>query len=138
MRFESGSATPTVERADRSTNDLLSRLLDDASALVRNELALAKAELLQSANAIKLGMASMAAGSIIAIAGALTLVAAAVLGLAQVIAPWLAALLIGGVLSIAGFLLIQAAKHKLTGNDLKLDHTEHSLRKDAAVAARRT
>jgi hypothetical protein len=139
MAFEPKSVPRPPDAGDPvSATTLLNRLLDDATALVRNEVALAKAEFTQSINAIKLTVSSMAAGTVVLVAGMLTLVAAAVLGLAEVVAPWLAALIVGLALAIVGFALIQGAKRKLASANLSLERTGQSLRKDAAVAARRT
>jgi hypothetical protein len=116
---------------------LVSRLLDDATALVRNELALAKAEFLESANSLKLSVTAMAVGAIVLTCGALTLIAAAVLGLSEVMAPWAAALVIGAALAIVGIAMIRAARKNFAVPSLKLPETEKSLREDAALAARR-
>jgi uncharacterized membrane protein len=137
MAFEArpAGAAPNQDPAGAPAATLIGRLLDDATALVRNELALARAEFMQSANALKLSITSMAGGTIVLAGGVLTLIAAAVLALAEVVEPWLAALLVGVVLAVVGFLMIKAAKRKLAA--ASLDRTSESLRKDAAVAARR-
>jgi ABC-type enterochelin transport system permease subunit len=116
---------------------LVSRLLDDATALVRNELALAKAEMLKAANTFKQSLIAMAGGGFVLLCGVLTLIAAAVLGLSLVMAAWAAALIIGALLAIAGIVMVQAAKRKFADPSLTLAETKESLRKDAAVAARR-
>jgi len=138
MAFEAKSVPHPPEPGEPvSATVLINRLLDDATALVRNEVALVKAEVTQSINTLKLTVRSMAAGTVVLAAGMLTLVAAAVLG-AEVVAPWLAALIVGAALAIVGFALIQAAKRNLVSANLSLERTGQSLRKDAAVAARRT
>jgi hypothetical protein len=138
MTPESVTGSITRERPENvPAATLLSRLLDDATALVRNELALAKTEFMNSANALKLSVSAMAAGAIVLTCGALTLIAAAVLGLSQVMAPWAAALIVGAALTLAGFVMIRASKDKFADPSLKLPETKQSLRKDAALAARR-
>jgi len=127
--------------AEQSTvAGLLSRLMDDAVALARNEIALAKAE---ARNVFKETTASVApfAGGVL-LAGVLTLIAAIVLALAEVMEPWLAALIVGIVLLISGWMLLKAGQRKwerLTGTlSDKFDRTQDSLEKDATVVARRT
>jgi hypothetical protein len=79
----------------------------------------------------------MAGGGFVLLCGVLTLIAAAVLGLSLVMAAWAAALIIGALLAIAGIVMVQAAKRKFADPSLTLAETKESLRKDAAVAARR-
>lgn len=118
--------------------NLVGRLLNDATALFRNEIALAKAEFAKTITNLKLGVGVMAAAAAVLLAGALSLVAAAILGLAEVLAPWLAALVVGVVLGIVGFVMLQSAKKKLEPSNLAMERTQHSLRRDAQVVARRT
>jgi len=119
-----------------SMTALIGRLLDDATALLRNEVQLAKAEALNTVNELKTRAISMAAGTVLVLVGALVLVAAAVLGLATVVAPWLAALIVGVVLAIAGAALLSAARRRLESGNLQ--RTKTSLERDANVVARRT
>src|SRR4051794_25996601 len=119
-----------------STTALLGRLFDDATALLRNEVQLAKAEFLNAANEVKARAVSMAAGGALLAVAALALVAAAILALAEVVAPWLAALIVGVVLAIIGAILLSAARKRLSSGNL--ERTKASLERDANVVARRT
>jgi hypothetical protein len=125
-----------IER--QSLASLLSRLIGDASALFRSEVALAKAEITQAATDAKLGAAAMGIALVILLAGTLSLVAALILGLAVVIAPWLAALIVGVALSAIGVGMLQVARRKIKTPSITLERTKHDLRADAAVLARRT
>jgi hypothetical protein len=126
----------SIER--QSAAGLLSRLLDDLTALVRNEVALAKAEFSDAASTAKAGFAALAIAFTVLLAGALTLLAAVVLALAEVMEPWLAALVVGVVLAIVGAVLLQGAKKKLQPSQLDMSRTRSSVRSDAEVLARRT
>ena len=119
-----------------SMTALIGRLLDDATALLRNEVQLAKAEALNTVNELKSRAVSMAAGTVLLVVGAFVLVAAAVLGLATVVAPWLAALIVGVVLAITGAALLSAARRRLESGNLQ--RTKTSLERDTNVVARRT
>jgi uncharacterized membrane protein SirB2 len=119
-----------------SMTALIGRLLDDATALLRNEVQLAKAEALNTVNELKSRAISMAAGTVLLLVGALVLVAAAVLGLATIVAPWLAALMVGVALAIVGAALLSAARRRLESGNL--ERTRASLERDANVVARRT
>jgi hypothetical protein len=119
-----------------SMTALIGRLLDDATALLRNEVQLAKAEALNTVNELKSRAISMAAGTVLLLVGALVLVAAAVLGLATIVTPWLAALIVGVALAIVGAALLSAARRRLESGNL--ERTRASLERDANVVARRT
>jgi hypothetical protein len=119
-----------------SAAGLLSRLVNDVSALFRNEVALAKAELTRAANRAKVGAVSMATGAAVLVAGLLALVAAAILALAQVVEPWLAALLIGAALAIVGFVMLSSGKKKIEPSAFTLERTQQSLRRDSEIVRR--
>lgn len=120
-----------------SVAGLLSRLMDDALALAKNEIALAKAEARGALTDMKKSIAPFAIAGGVLLAGVLTLVASLVLALAEVLPPWLAALLVSFALLLTGFLLLKAGQRKVA-NVSHLDRTQNSLQKDAAVVARRT
>jgi hypothetical protein len=123
---------------EASVAGLLSRLMDEALALARNEIALAKAEARMALRDVKLSVAPFAIAAGVLLAGALTLVATLVLALSEVMRPWLAALLVSIVLLIAGFVLLKAGARKWSHLGEQFDRTQESLQKDATVVARRT
>src|SRR5205814_9973652 len=100
MLSGNGRLGPDVEepraRFGRPVAALLSDLAGETGTLVRQEIALFKAELNEKLAQIGLGAAALAAGGVIAFSGWFALLAAAILGLSYVLAPWLSAL-IGGV-----------------------------------------
>lgn len=92
-----------------SVGQLMERLSAQVSALVRDEIALATAEMKRKGAQAGMGVGIGGTGAVVALLGFGALVAAAVLGLATVLAAWLAALIIGaallvlaGVVSAAG------------------------------------
>src|SRR5688572_4248094 len=97
---------------------LLRRLVDDLSILLRQELALAKAEVAQAVDEAKAGVAGIAVGGAVLYAGFLTVLAALVILLARVMPAWGAALLVGAVTVIAGYTMVQAARKKLSPTNL--------------------
>lgn len=128
---------PPSRGLDESSAGLLSRLLDDAGALAKNEIALAKSELRGAIGDFKVGLASLAMAAVVLLAGVLTLVAAGVIALATVIEWWLAALLVGAALALLGLALVGVAKRNLASPDAQMEKTQSSLQKDATVVARR-
>ncbi|HEV7829950.1 MAG TPA: phage holin family protein [Pseudonocardiaceae bacterium] len=89
--------------ADASVGELVERLSAQISALVRDEMALATAEMKRKGAQAGLGVGIGGAGAVVALLGLGALTAAAVLGLATVMAGWLAALIVGvALLALAG------------------------------------
>ena len=60
MAAQQPSGARSDPREQESTASLLSRLVDDATALMRNEVALAKAEFAESIASVKTGIAALA------------------------------------------------------------------------------
>jgi Putative Actinobacterial Holin-X, holin superfamily III len=90
--------------------DVLVELWHNLEKLVRQEIALASAELDVKAQKLKADAAQAAIGAGLLLAGALALVAAVILLLDLVMAAWLAALITGGVAAGVGFGLVKANK----------------------------
>jgi uncharacterized membrane protein len=97
---------------DRSLKNLVSDLRVDAGLLVRQEIALAKAEVKEKVTAVAKQAAMFGAAGLLAYAGLLVIVAALILGvIALGVAAWLAALGVGVVVLVAAFLIVQRARH---------------------------
>lgn len=94
--------------ADSSVAQLVERLSAQITALVRDEMALATAEMKRKGAQAGVGIGIGGAGAVVALLGLGALVAAAVLGLATVLAAWLAALVVGGVLLVVAGALTAA------------------------------
>jgi hypothetical protein len=103
----------TVVTEDRSLRDLVGQLSRDGATLIQQEIALAKAELAETADKLKQGVVSAATGALVLYAGILTLIAAAVLLLALAVPGWLSALLVGGVVTAVGAVLVGKGKKDL-------------------------
>ena len=121
----------------QSTLGLIRQLIDELAALFRHEVALARAELTESARAAATGRIRLAVGTLVLFVALLTAVAAGVLLLALIVPAWLAALAIGLVLGALGYGILSGARRKLDVDSLKPTHTPASLRKDAAVLPRK-
>ena len=137
-------ATPATARASEnslereSTAGLLGRVFGDFAALLRNEVALAKAELTESSTRAKAGVVALIGAVSTLLAGALALVAAIILALSKVIEPWLAALIVGLAITLVGVVLLLGAKKKLMPPHIEIDRTRAAVRNDVDVLARRT
>ena len=87
---------------DRSLGSLLGDLAGQTAALVRGELAIARAELTKTATQTGKDVGQLLIGGAVVYAGFLVLLAAAVLGLATVLAAWLAAVIVGLIVLAVG------------------------------------
>jgi putative superfamily III holin-X len=117
-------------RADRPLAALLSDLANETGTLVRQEIALFKAETSEKLGRLGVGAGAVAAGGLVAFSGWLALIAAAILGLANVIAAWLAALIVGVVVIAIGLGLLLFGKSRVAADALVPRRTLNSLRED--------
>ncbi len=117
-------------KAERSITTLLSDLASETILLIRQELALLKAELHEKFSRVGQGMTALGAGALIAYSGWLVLLAAAVLGLATVLPAWLAALIVALVALAIGGALIFIGKSRFDADSLMPRRTLRSLRED--------
>lgn len=137
-----GPSSPTAgasnrDRESQSAFGLLRRLTDELATLLRQELALATAEVTRSMRVVLAGAASLAVGGAVLYTGLLVMLAAAVLGLATVLHPWLAALVIGAAVTVIGVVLVTIGIRSLDPSTLKPSRTTESLRRDKDVIIRR-
>ena len=119
-------------KTERSIATLLTDLAGETILLIRQELALLKAELHEKFGRAGRGATALGAGALIAYSGWLTLLAAAILGLATAVPGWLAALIVAVVvLGIAAVLLL-VGKNRLDADSLTPKRSLRSLREDEA------
>jgi xanthine/uracil permease len=126
-----------VPDPDASVVGLIRQLTREVPALFTKELALAKAELQESLTTLKAGIAGVAGGAIVLLAGFIILLMSAVYGLSMIMAPWLAALIVGVVVMIVGFVMLQSAKKQFEPSNLKPDRTLDALNKDQEALRRK-
>lgn len=128
MTGTSAAAGRSTER-DASLGDLFSSLGRDTQNLVRQEMALAKAEMKRSAGQIGMAIAKVAAGALILYAGFLMLLWAAVFGLRESdLSWWASALIVGGAALVVGLVLTLWARSQLKSANLMPTETIESLK----------
>jgi hypothetical protein len=102
-------ADPPPETA--STGELIGRLTEQISQLVRDEARLAQAEVTRKAKRLGIGAGLFGGAGLIAVLGLAALVATAILALALVLPAWLAALIVTVLLfAVAGVLALVGKK----------------------------
>lgn len=98
-----GASAAPDPAADPSLGDLVGRLSEQTSRLIRDELRLAQAEMAEKGKKAGIGAGLFGGAGILALYGVGALVAAAILGLAGPLSDWLAAVIIGAaLLAVAG------------------------------------
>jgi uncharacterized membrane protein YqjE len=102
---------PGADASELSTPQLLTRLSEQTSALVRAEMRLAQAEIRESAKHAGLGAGLFGGAGVFAWFGFGALVAAAILALDLVLPTWAAALIVAGALfGVAGVAALAGKK----------------------------
>lgn len=111
--------------------DLFRQLAQDSATLVRQEVALAKAELRENVKSVARDTAKIAIGAVVAAVGALVMVAFLVLLLGDVVGEYWAGALIVGVLFVAiGAFLAMGAMKRLKKDTLTPEQTIQTLKED--------
>lgn len=117
----------------RSLGDLFSDLSREIGTLVKNELALARAEMGAKLSRVGRHAGMLALGAVVALAGLFTLAATLVLILVQAGMPaWGAALLVGLGLAAVGALVATNALAALRNEDLTPTETIETLKETTA------
>lgn len=139
QRMEQTPEVPPERRLeqDRSFTGLFKELANEMTTLVRQEVELARAETSEKVSQATSGATALAVGGAIAFAGFLFLLLSAVYALAQVWQPWVAALVVGGVVAIIGLIAVGKGRSNLKAQNLKLQRTSESLKRDKDMAQRR-
>ena len=121
--------TPIQE--NRSVGELLRDLANDVSALVRQEITLARTEAQDKVHQTVLAVVAMIAGALMAFAALIILLDALVFGLVEAgLERWLAALIVGGVVALIGFFLVRKGQNDLSASRLAPERTAANVRKD--------
>lgn len=118
------------ERDPRTVAHILSDIVTDFRSLMRDEIALAKAEFRQAIDKVVSGATLTGIGAFLAMAGLNALVASAVLALALIWAPWLAALAVGLAVLLLGGVLAMVGIRNLRSAELLPQRTVRTMRDD--------
>jgi len=101
----------TDPKTEASTGELLGQLSSQTSRLIRDELRLAQKEMQESARHAGVGAGLAGAAGVFAVLGLATLIAAAVAALALVLPVWAAAVIVAVVLfAVAGIAALVGKK----------------------------
>jgi uncharacterized membrane protein YqjE len=125
---------PTPPTGDTSTGELISRLAEQTSQLVRHELQLAQAEMQQKAKRVGLGAGLFGAAGLIALYGLAAAIATVIIALDLAMPTWLASLIVTVVLfGAAGVAALIGKKEVSDGTPLAPRQTIDSVKQDVAT-----
>ena len=122
----------------KSLGDLLSDLTRDMTTLLRQEIALAKAEISAKGSQLSSGLVTAGIGGGILFAAALVLLYAVVYSVMVLFARmdwpvWIAPWLVGIVVAVVGYIMLQKGISTVKAQNLAPVRTAESVRKDAEV-----
>ena len=128
----------TQRKDNRSLGELFAELSRESTTLVRQEIALAKTEMIQKATRVGKDIGFLVVGGAVVYAGFLAIMAAVILLLGAVIPWWLAALLVGVIVAGVGYGMVQKGREALTHEDLAPRQTLDELKESAEWAKEQT
>jgi len=108
--------------------EVLVELWHNIEKLLRQEVALARAEIQTKASQLRAHLVGSAAGAVLVLCSVLSLVAAVILLLSEVMRPWLAALVTSGASAGIGYALLKTAKPRTS--DVTPERTIENVKKD--------
>jgi uncharacterized membrane protein YqjE len=116
---------------EASTSELVSRLTQQSTELIRSELRLAQAEMTEKAKHAGVGAGLFGGAGLVALYGVGALIATIILALALLIPAWLSALIVTVVLfAIAGVVALMGKKQVSQATPAAPKHTIESVKQD--------
>jgi MFS family permease len=129
---------PPAGARERSIGELFSDLSSETSTLIRQEMALARAELTEKGKEAGKGAGLFGGAGVVGLLAAGTLTAAIILLLDEVMASWLAALIVAIVYAAVAAVLALRGKQEIKGAVPPVpEQTVDSVKEDVAWAKTR-
>jgi len=120
------------QRAERSLGELFQELTQDTSALIRQEMALARTEMSDRISAFARDASLIGVGGALLHVALLAVTAAIIMGLVQLgLQGWLSAIIVAAVFGVAGGVLIASGRAAMKRRTLTPVETVDSLKETA-------
>ena len=120
-----------TDAGDRPVGELLKQLSDQTATLVRQEMELARAELVEKGKQAGIGAGAFGGASLVGIFGLQALTATLILALATAMDAWLAALIVSAAyLLVAGVLALVGKSRVERATPPVPERTQESVRED--------
>jgi uncharacterized protein YacL len=127
-----------IDARDRSFGELVSQLSTDTTTLVKQEIALLRAELQETGKQAGKGAGLVGAGGVVGLLAAGALTACFILALDLVVASWLAALIVAVVYGAIAAVLALRGKNEIQDATPPAPQTVETLKEDGKWAKTRT
>jgi uncharacterized membrane protein YqjE len=125
------SSAGPASTSEASTSELVSRLTQQSTELIRSELRLAQAEMTEKAKHAGVGAGLFGGAGLVALYGVGALIATIILALALLMPAWLSALIVTVVLfAIAGVVALMGKKQVSQATPAAPKHTIESVKQD--------
>ncbi|MGD9740133.1 MAG: phage holin family protein [Bauldia sp.] len=123
-----------ADRSDGSITHLLKYLVQQVGTLFRQEIALARAEVSETAGHLTSAIVMLVVGAILGLSALIVLLFAAVYGIAEALPLWASALVVGGVVAIVALILVMVGKSRFSARNLLPRRTARTLKDDVDLA----
>ncbi len=120
-----------LQEDERSLGDLFTELAAETGTLVRQEVALAQAEMTAKATRVGKNIGFLAVGGAVGYAALLAIVAGVILAFSYFMPAWIAAMLVGLIIGVAAYFMISAALEELKRTNLTPEKSVESIKEDA-------
>ncbi|MCW2799736.1 MAG: hypothetical protein JWQ70_1208 [Aeromicrobium sp.] len=124
--------------SEASTGQLIVQASDDISRLIREEMAMARRDLITSGKRVGIGVGLFGLAGTLALYGVAALVATAILAIAQGLDPWLSALVVAVALFVAAGGAALMGKGSVSSAPEPPKERVESVKADVAVATGHT
>jgi len=121
-------------REDASLGELFSRLTEDLSNLVRDEVELAKVEINKTVGNVRTAGVSLGAAGVLGLTAFLMLSFAAAWALAEVVHAGVAFLIVGGAYGLIAVVLLALGRQRIKAAKPVPEQTVETLKEDVAWA----
>jgi hypothetical protein len=124
-------AQQQMTKEDRSLGELFTELAANTGTLVRQEVALAQAEVTHKVTKAGKNVGSLVVGGAVAYLAVMSLTAALIIGLAAFMPAWLSALIVAVIFGAVSYFLITSALAQLKQVDPLPRETIETIKEDA-------
>ena len=119
--------SPRPAEGSDNVISLIRQLTEQAAQLAQQQAELIRAEVSESVNGLKLGVASMAGAAVVAIAGLGVLLMGLAYALAEVIDLWAATLIVAAVTLLIAFLMFMSGRKKMASASFDIERSRRTI-----------
>lgn len=129
-----------TDRSERSVTQLVRDFMSEVTALLRDEMKLARSEVSENISQLRSGLMFLALGALVLLAGFIELLNAAVIALTPYVpadAVWLSPLIVGAVVMLIGIAMLLGGRSKIEPQALAPTSTMEQSQRDQQMLKER-